>query len=418
MNRTFVSLPLLSLVAVIVTGFVMAALLSQGVVSRADEMMPAADMSAVDSVSREYGIVTDGYDIVRGTVEPGQNLSSLLQGCGLSAADVHVIGLKAEGTFDARRIRSGQGYAVFYTRDSVPAARYFVYEETPRTYVVFDLGGGFGVSRGTNPVEWRQMSARCRVESSLWVAMDEAGASPLLAVTLSHIFGWSVDFFGLQRGDEFRVIYEQEYVDGAALDNFRVLAASFAGGDTAIYAIPFVQDGEQLYYNTDGNSLEGAFLKAPLDFYRITSRFTNSRFHPVLRRYRAHHGVDYAAPAGTPVYAIGDGTVTAKAFQAGGAGNYVKIRHNSVYTTTYMHLSRFAKGLKVGSRVRQKEVIGYVGSTGLSTGPHLDFRVYENGKPINPLLIKSQPKRPIAGDNRAAFAAVCDSLVAALRGVE
>ena len=165
MNRTFVSLPLLSLVAVIVTGFVMAALLSQGVVSRADEMMPTAGTSAVDSVSREYGIVTDGYDIVRGTVEPGQNLSSLLQGCGLSAADVHAIGLKAEGAFDARRIRSGQGYAVFYTRDSVPAARYFVYEETPRTYVVFDLGGGFGVSRGTNPVEWRQMSARCRVES-------------------------------------------------------------------------------------------------------------------------------------------------------------------------------------------------------------------------------------------------------------
>ena len=291
MNRTFVSLPLLSLVAVIVTGFVIAALLSQGVVSRADEMMPTADTSAVDSVNREYGIVTDGYDIVRGTVEPGQNLSSLLQGCGLSAADVHAIGLKAEGTFDARRIRSGQGYAVFYTRDSVPAARYFVYEETPRTYVVFDLCDGFGVSRGTNPVEWRQMSARCRVESSLWVAMDEAGASPLLAVTLSHIFGWSVDFFGLQRGDEFRVIYEQEYVDGAALDNFRVLAASFAGGDTAIYAIPFVQDGEQLYYNTDGNSLEGAFLKAPLDFYRITSRFTNSPSWCGLCRAGQHAGL-------------------------------------------------------------------------------------------------------------------------------
>ena len=155
----------------------------------------------------------------------------------------------------------------------------------------------------------------------------------------------------------------------------------------------------------------------PLDFYRISSRFTNSRYHPVLKRYRAHHGVDYAAPAGTPVYAIGSGKVIAKAYQAGGGGNYVKIRHNSTYTTTYMHLSRFARGLKVGATVKQKEVIGYVGSTGLSTGPHLDFRVYENGRPVNPLTIKSQPKKPISEANRTAFRHVCDSLVQRLRGI-
>jgi murein DD-endopeptidase MepM/ murein hydrolase activator NlpD len=172
-----------------------------------------------------------------------------------------------------------------------------------------------------------------------------------------------------------------------------------------------VQEGEELYYNEKGNSLEGAFLKAPLDYYRISSRFTNSRYHPVLKRYRAHHGVDYAAPTGTPVYAIGSGKVIDKGFQANGGGNYVKIRHNSTYTTTYMHLSRFAKGLKVGDMVAQKEVIGYVGSTGLSTGPHLDFRVYENGKPINPLTIKSQPKKPISEENREEFRVVCDSLI-------
>ena len=181
--------------------------------------------------------------------------------------------------------------------------------------------------------------------------------------------------------------------------------------------IPFVQEGEELYYNEKGNSLEGAFLKAPLDYYRISSRFSNARFHPVLKRYRAHHGVDYAAPAGTPVYAVGNGRVIAKAYQANGGGNYIKIKHNGVYTTTYMHLSRFAKGIKVGSEVKQKDVIGYVGSTGLSTGPHLDFRVYENGKPINPLLIKSQPKKPISEANRAAFNVVRDSLVQCLRAL-
>ena len=137
----------------------------------------------------------------------------------------------------------------------------------------------------------------------------------------------------------------------------------------------------------------------------------------MLKRYRAHHGVDYAAPSGTPVYAIGNGKVIAKGYQARGGGNYLKIRHNSVYVTTYMHLSRFAKGLKVGSTVKQKEIIGYVGSTGLSTGPHLDFRVYENGRPINPLTIKSQPKKPISEANRAAFSQVCDSLVLKLKGL-
>lgn len=211
--------------------------------------------------------------------------------------------------------------------------------------------------------------------------------------------------------DEFRVIYEQECVEGRELDNFRILAASFRHEDSTYYAIPFVQDGEMLYYGASGNSLEGAFLKAPLDFYRITSRFSNSRFHPVLRRYRAHHGVDYAAPTGTPVYAIGNGKVIAKGYQANGGGNYLKIRHNGVYVTSYMHLSRFAKGIRVGSEVKQKEVIGYVGSTGLSTGPHLDFRVFENGKPINPLQIKSQPKKPVSPANLPAFEALRDSLV-------
>ena len=241
--------------------------------------------------------------------------------------------------------------------------------------------------------------------------MVDNGASPQLAVMLSHIFGWTVDFFGVQRGDAFRLIYEQEFVEEKPLQNFRVRAASFCASDSLFYAIPFVQDDEELYYNANGNSLEGAFLKAPLDYYRISSRFTNSRYHPVLRRYRAHHGVDYAAPTGTPVYAIGSGKVIAKGFQANGGGNYVKIRHNSTYTTTYMHLSRFAKGLQVGDMVAQKEVIGYVGSTGLSTGPHLDFRVYENGKPINPLTIKSQPKKPISEENRMAFNILRDSLV-------
>ena len=355
------------------------------------------DSAEVQEMVYEYGIPADRYRVQYGIVQPRQNLGSILGEHGVSTGTVHHLGEKARGVFDVRRIRSGQAYALFFSKhDSLAPPRFFVYEEDPKSYIVFDLRGDLAVSRGQNPAEWRTQTVKGQVESSLWVAMQRCEASPQLAIVLSHIFGWTIDFFGLQKQDEFRVIYEQEFVDGKALDNFHILAASFRASDSTYYAIPFVQDGEELYYNERGNS----------------SRFTNSRYHPVLKRYRAHHGVDYAAPAGTPVYAIGSGKVIAKAYQANGGGNYVKIKHNGTYTTTYMHLSRFAKGLKVGS-----EIIGYVGSTGLSTGPHLDFRVYENGRPINPLTIKSQPKKPISEANRAAFSQVCDSLVLKLKGL-
>ncbi len=376
------------------------------------------DSAEVDNIVRKYGIPISGYHIHYGVVEPGQNLSVIFRKHGLSISEVHRLTEKSKGVFDVRKVKDGQAYAVFFTEDSIPQTAYFVYEESPKSYIVFDLRNGFQVTRGENPVTWERKTVGGRVESSLWVAMQQCGTNPQLALDLSNIFGWSIDFFGLQKDDEFRVWYEQETVEGKALQNFHILAASFAHEDSIYYAIPFVQDGEELYYNADGNSLEGEFLKAPLDYYRISSRFSNSRFHPVLRRYRAHHGVDYAAPKGTPVYAIGKGKVIAKAYQAGGAGNYLKIRHNSRYTTTYMHLSGFAKGIKVGSEVKQKEVIGYVGSTGLSTGPHLDFRVYDNGTPVNPLTIKSQPKKPISEANRPQFTAVRDSLLRVLGAIE
>lgn len=380
----------------------------------ADDMLDevqVTDSVEVEEIVYKYGIPTDDYEVDYGIVKSGQNLSYILSDHGLSHREVHRVNERAEGVFDVRTIRAGQSYAVFTTRDSVPQTVFLVYEESPKSYVVFDLRGDCSVRRGENPSVWRQKTVKGLVESSLWVAMQNRETSPLLAMVLSGIYGWSIDFFDLKKDDEFRVIYEQEYVDDKALDNFHVLAAAFRHSDSTYYAIPFVQEGEELYYNEQGNSLEGAFLKAPLDFYRISSRFSNARFHPVLKRYRAHHGVDYAAPAGTPVYAVGNGKVIAKAYQRNGGGNYIKIRHNRTYVTTYMHLSRFAKGIQVGSEVKQKQVIGYVGSTGLSTGPHLDFRVHENGKPINPLTIKSQPKKPISAQNRPQFTTLCDSLL-------
>lgn len=378
--------------------------------TKGNGMEVVADSVQMRDVVYKYGLPIEEFVVKHDTIKPGETLAKVLMDYGLTAKKVYDLTQCPDTVFDVRKVRAGQPCALLADKDTVGMPRYFVYEESAKRYIVFDLMTD-SVMRGEYPSVWIEREVGGEVESSLWNAMVDNGASPQLAVMLSHIFGWTVDFFGVQRGDAFRLIYEQEFVEEKPLQNFRVRAASFCASDSLFYAIPFVQDDEELYYNANGNSLEGAFLKAPLDYYRISSRFTNSRYHPVLRRYRAHHGVDYAAPTGTPVYAIGSGKVIAKGFQANGGGNYVKIRHNSTYTTTYMHLSRFAKGLQVGDMVVQKEVIGYVGSTGLSTGPHLDFRVYENGKPINPLTIKSQPKKPISEENRVAFNILRDSLV-------
>ena len=375
------------------------------------------DEEVVKEVVMKYGLPIEEFNVKYDTIATGQTIAELLYGFGFNANQIHNLTQCPDSIFNVRKIRPGQVCALLCDKDSCSTPRYLIYEESPKSYITFDIADNYRAERKHKPVEWRESEVAGTVNSSLWVAMEENGASPLLAVEISHIFGWSIDFFGIQQGDEFRVIYAQEYVENTPLNNYRIHSASFKASNNLVYAIPFTQAGEELFYNSDGNSLEGAFLKAPLDYYRISSKFSNSRYHPVLKRYRAHHGVDYAAPKGTPVYAIGSGKVIKKAYQANGAGYYLKIRHNATYTTSYMHLSGYAKGLKEGDYVKQKQVIGYVGSTGLSTGPHLDFRVYENGKPINPLTIKSQPKMPISEENKDSFAIVRDSLVNRLTNI-
>lgn len=369
-----------------------------------------------EPVAMKYGLPENDFIFTYDTLRPKETLANVMYRLGFSSNDIYNLTQCPDSVFNEKKIKPGQACALLCSKDST--ARYFVYETSPKSYVTFDIAGGFSAVRCEKPTNWQTSEVAGRVSSSLWVAMEESGASPQLAVLMSHIFGWSIDFFGIQKGDEFRLIYSQEFVEETPLNNYRIDAASFCASGNTVYAIPFTQGEEgELFYNIDGNSLEGAFLKAPLDFYRISSKFTNSRYHPVLKRYRAHHGVDYAAPKGTPVYAIGSGKVIKKGYQANGGGNYIKIRHNGTYTTSYMHLSKFAKGLKEGDYVKQKQVIGYVGSTGLSTGPHLDFRVFENGKPINPLTIKSQPKMPISKENMEAFTVVKDSLVDRLTSI-
>jgi murein DD-endopeptidase MepM/ murein hydrolase activator NlpD len=268
--------------------------------------------------------------------------------------------------------------------------------------VVFDFTDSVKVSVRQKDILTCRKKVHGEIITSLWDAVKKDGINPLVALELSDIYQWTVDFFGLQPGDKFTVVYDELYVDTVSIGLGRIHAATFNHVGKELLAIPFTQDSVEAYFDAEGNSLRRAFLKAPLRFNRISSRFSGNRMHPILKIRRPHYGVDYAAPIGTPVYSIGDGRVIMAGYQSG-AGKIVKVRHNSVYTSVYMHLSGFGKGITSGKYVVQGELLGYVGSSGLSTGPHLDFRVTRNGSPIDPLKMESPPVEPIKPENKVAF---------------
>lgn len=381
----------------------------------------AADEQSVEEQPvPPLGFWPDSLQCVGGTVRSGDNFSALMQRLGLGADKTYALTQKCDTVFDVRRMRSGQAYEAYYepARDTALEARgplkYVVYNESRIRQVVFSCGDSLCVWRYDKPVEVSTLAADVTIHSSLWNDMTAAGASPQLIVDLADIYAWTVDFFGLQGGDRFRVLYDQVSCEGEVIGIRGISYAEFHRDTLCLKAIRFDQgDHGNLWWNEKGESLRKAFLKAPLQFTRISSGFSYARRHPVHGTVRPHTGVDYAAPKGTPVHSIGDGTVLSAGW-GGGGGNTVKIRHNSVYTTAYLHLSRFAKGIKAGTRVRQGEVIGYVGATGTATGPHLDFRVWKNGSPINPLKLESPPSEPIRESNLPALDSVCTVFVTRL----
>ena len=268
---------------------------------------------------------------------------------------------------------------------------------------VFKCFASLEVWTSDKEVTYEKKFADVQIKSSLWNDMTSAGASPFLILKLSDIYAWTVDFFGLQDGDRFRMVYGQTLCENEIISVDTVYYSVFSRDGKEVPAILYDQgDGGNKYWNAKGESLKKAFLKAPLQFTRISSGFSYARRHPVTGKIRPHTAIDYAAPTGTPVMSIGDGTVLSVGW-AGGGGNTVKIRHNSSYTTSYMHLSRYAKGLKAGQHVHQGQVIGYVGATGTATGPHLDFRVYKDGTAINPLKMESPSADPIRPENLPAL---------------
>ena len=342
----------------------------------------------------------DSLRCQEGKVRNGQFFSTMMTGLGLSAQEAYDLTIACDTVFNVKNLRVGNTYKAYYEGETLKCV---LYQQDRTSDILFECQPPYKVSILTRPVEVRQKYADVVINSSLWNDMRAAGASPLLILSLSDIYAWTIDFFGLQKGDRFRVLYEEKVCDGdvIAIDTVRYAIFSRNGQD-----LPMVmynqKDGGNIWWNENGESMRKAFLKAPLKFSRISSGFSYARRHPVTRRVQPHTGIDYAAPKGTPVMSIGDGVVTSMKYEGAG-GNTIRIRHNSVYSTAYLHLSGYAKGLKAGQRVRQGQVIGYVGSTGRSTGPHLDFRVWKNGSPINPLKMESPPAEPLLKENLPSF---------------
>ena len=370
-----------------------------------------------------YGINKAGYTIERFTIESGETVGKILNRHGISAARIDRLDKIAKEVYSLSKFRAGNDYTLFlrsYTDEEgveKSVADYMIYHINKAEYVVYDIRTDEPTAAiGSAPRENVRKYAEATITSSLWDAIVGQGLPWSLAAEFEDIYQWTVDFFLIQEGDSFAVIYDDETVDGESVGIGRIWGAKFVHRGKEYYAIPYVTDGNKPeYWEYNGESLKKQMLKSPVKYTRISSKFTYSRKHPVHGTYRPHTGVDYAAPMGTPVYAVADGTVISACY-AGGGGNTVKIKHAGGLQTGYLHLQKFASGIKAGAYVSQGDVIGYVGSTGTSTGPHLDYRIWKDGTPIDPLKITQQPAEPIGDKYRAGFESVRDRVIAELNG--
>lgn len=350
-----------------------------------------------------YGICIDSLDVKLDTIKKNQYLSEIMKKQNVDYGTIVHIERSHKDVFDIRKIKPGHKHTFLLSRDSLATPLFWIYEIDKINFVVFSLTDSLTAWRDEKTVDIKTEQIEGVINTSLWNAIKDANGDANLTMELSDIYSWTVDFFGIQPGDTFKVVYENRYIHDECIGMGKILACYLNNAGSKHYAYYFEQNGNGQYFDENGANLRKAFLKAPLNYRRISSTFSNARRHPVTKVVRPHHGVDYAAPTGTPVVTVGDGTVIEKGWDKKGGGNYLKIRHNSTYTTTYMHLNGFAKGIQKGSKVKQGDLIGYVGSTGMSTGPHLDFRLNKNGTYINPLTFNPPSAEPVSEDNKIAF---------------
>ena len=361
--------------------------------------------------SYEYNILVDSFNVIKGSVKRGQTMGEILYLNHIDHFEINKIVERSKGIFDVRRVNTGKKYTVICASDSTKKAQYFIYEIDAINYVVFDLRGEIDVYKGKKPVIVKLKTASGIIKSSLWLTMEEQKLSPKLTAELSTIYAWTIDFFKIQKNDGFRVYYEDKYIDGQYIGIGRLLAAEFTHKGQDFYSF-YYRENENFgdYYDEQGKTLRKAFLMAPVDYKRISSRYSKRRKHPVTGRWKGHFGTDYAAEKGTPIWSTANGTIIAATYTKNN-GNYVKVRHNGTYTTQYLHMSKIKPGIRKGVFVKQGDIIGYVGSTGLATGPHVCYRFWKNDKQVDPFKQRLPPGDPINKENREAYLLVKDSLM-------
>jgi len=355
------------------------------------------------------GFYTEDFRVDSLCVKSGETFSTMLGRLGMSNADAYRLTQVCDTVFDVRKLRAGNTFQAYFSKDSLSRLEYIVYQNTRIRSTIFKCADSLSVWTYDKPVTRERRFADVTINTSLWNDMIASGASPALIVELADIYQWSVNFFGLQQGDRFRVIYSQTVCDDEVIAIDTVHFSLFNSGKHEVPAVLFDIGKGRTFWGKDGESLKKMFLKAPLKYNRVSSRFSYARRHPVSGKVKPHLAVDYAAPAGTPVYSIGEGKVTKSGWDSSGGGNRVKIKHMQGYESCYMHLSRIAKGIRAGSIVHQGDLIGYVGATGTATGPHLDFRVWQNGKALDPLKLNSPSAEPLSKKYLDSFNALYES---------
>ncbi|MEJ8755990.1 peptidoglycan DD-metalloendopeptidase family protein [Pontibacter sp. H259] len=342
-----------------------------------------------------YGIKTDSLAIVEATVKRGENLSEILDNYNISLTTISELAKKSREVFNVRRISANRNYTILHLPDSGKTAQYFIYEPSETEYVIYDLRGELNVTLEQRKVDTVERAVAGIIQNSLFDALIEAGGSAQLVNHFADIYAWRLDLNRIQPGDKFKLIYDEHVVNGQTIGFGKIKSAYFEHEGKELYAIGFQQGKSTGYYDQEGKSLKRAFLREPLEYSRVSSRFSKKRFHPVQKRYKPHLGTDFAARYGTPIRTVGDGVVVEAKYNRGN-GYYVKIKHNKTYTTQYLHMSKFARGVRAGSRVKQGQTIGYVGSTGLATGPHLCYRFWKNGRQVDALRVKLPSADPVS----------------------
>lgn len=365
----------------------------------------------------KYGFALDTFGVTQDTFRRGEYLGDILLRHKVDYPTIQQIAENADTVFKINHFQVNKPYTVL-TRDTAMGGDYFIYEPNVYEYVVFSLKGDLSVKKIKRPVEQREFARGGTIQSSLWAAMNDMGASPDLFVKLEDALQWSVDFTRVQKGDQFKAVYDENYIEGQPVGAGLVHAAYYQTVDTAFYTIYYNGNPEHAgYYDLEGRPMNKGFLKSPVKASRISSHYNPNRFHPILKRVRPHLGTDYAAPHGTPIQAVGDGIVTIASY-TNGNGNYVKIKHDDTYQTQYLHMSGFAKGIRPGTYVHQGQTIGYVGSTGLATGPHVCFRFWKNGRQVNHLRLNFPPPEPLPESELADFKEKRDRYLKKLEAIQ